>query len=184
MTWTQVWLKSQILQFQTRSLAYFWAVPCIDSTRSKTFCLNLRLDPGLSSSDLGLNFLDLRLYSGLAWGRGTSQSRLETCLSWLWVWLRTCLPSFWSWLFWSGTWLSVFVWRCLLRIISVSLVCLLLLTCFHNPLCTVRWADWLKPFYSLLTHDVSAALTPTNSVTVTNVFIRSEGFCCTPCLGE
>lgn len=116
-TWQLVFLWSHKPKRFTRSLAYFWRLPFIDSTKSKTFCLNLRLDSGLSYSDLGLNFLDLRLDSGLVWGCGTSQSRLETCLSWLWIGLRTCLPSFWSWLFWSGTWLSVCVWRCLLRII-------------------------------------------------------------------
>lgn len=121
MAWTRLRLKSQIWQFQTCSLAYFWGLPCIDLIRSKTLCFNLRLDSRLSYSDLHSTFLIWDLTQDSSGDLGLVSLNLGLDLR------LACLDSGFD-CFDLGTWLwTVFVWGCLLKIISVSSVC----CCLH-----------------------------------------------------
>lgn len=60
----------------------------------------------------------------------------------------------------------------------------LLFTSLRNPLCMLRSAGLIKAFVFIHYSHMTSALTPTESAEVTNMFIRSQGHCSTPCLGQ
>lgn len=70
--------------------------------------------------------------------------------------------------------LCYFSTTCTLCIINILLY-MLLWTCLHNPLYTLRSDGLIESlFHSLLTHGISALLTPTHSATVTNLLMWSR----------